>query len=52
MFQITDKGRSFIDAQRPRAACAAWVRADAIENYQRFRQRFATVAQAQPLPPA
>lgn len=52
MFQITDKGRSFIDAQRPRAACAAWVRADAIANYERFQQRFPAVAQAQPLPRA
>jgi hypothetical protein len=49
MFQITEKGRAYIDV--PRAGCAAWVRADAIANYERFQRRFANVAR-QPLPPA
>lgn len=49
MLQITDQGRTYID--RPQAACAAWVRADAVANYERFQRRFVS-RQAQPLPPA
>jgi hypothetical protein len=43
MFEITAKGRAFIDANRPRGGNAPWVRAEINPRVRR---------QAQPLPPA